>query len=53
MDEYTKTIQKTKAINNERRYCHEKSTHPDEVHEEYVKQLPYDGDEVHRERLQE
>ena len=54
MDEYTKMIQKTKAIiNNDRRYFHEKSTHPDDVPEEYVEQLPYDKDEVHRERLQE
>ena len=53
IDESAETVEKTKTtIKNVVRYYHDEATHPDEVHEECVVQLPCLGDEAHPERLQ-
>ena len=47
------TVEKAKTIiNNIAMYYHDEMTHPDEVHEEYVVQLPWLWDFAHPERLQ-
>ena len=53
IDESAETVEKEKTtINNIVMYYHDEATHPDEVHEECVVQLPCLGDEAHPERLQ-
>ena len=44
IDESAETVEKTKTTLNVVRYYHEEATHPDEVHEECVVQLPCLGD---------
>ena len=53
IDESAETAEKAKTtINNTVMHYRNEVTHPDEVHEECVVQLPSLGDEAHPERLQ-
>ena len=52
-DESAETVETEETtINNILVYYHDEATHPDEVHEECVRQLPSLRDEAHPERPQ-